>query len=147
MSDRRRYGKRPHKPIETIYVDVTCNDPRNGMFDHKAQAISIGDGSALELWAACHAPVFHEGEKGIRICRRWWPVKTCGHWVGNWCWNSYGLSIPTAAELLIAVKRSGLFSIDAGWEQIWKWWEAEPSPDDKAWLSIQLPLVQSERRP
>lgn len=121
-----------------IRLDVACNDPDNGLFAFCAEQLQVHtwDGESIELAACRAAPRFRELSGAIRLCRGVWPTLASKEWYGNWCWNAYWLHPEVAADLLMVVKRSGLFHCDCGPSQLFDNWNDAAVPLDRGlWLA------------
>lgn len=122
-----------------LRLDVACNDPDNGLFAHRAEALQVTtwDGELIELELVRErGPRFAEKAGAIRLLRHDWPILASTEWYGNWCWNAYWLAPETAAALLAAVKRSRMFHCSCGPSQLYENWN-----DDGAALNRDLWLA------
>ena len=125
-----------------IPLDVCCNDPANGLFDHCAPWLSILD---LELCAKRDpAPRFVELSGGFRLSGKVWKIDWSKEWHGNWCWNRYRLYHPRTpggwlmVDFLTWLKKRGLYTPDAGPTELFEWFSGErnSSPADvHGWLA------------
>lgn len=111
MSSLKQRKKSRRQPRRLIRVLIACNGD-GGIFEGRAEGITLsaaGETIDLELTGG-RAPRFTELQDGIRIFRRRFTVLECASCVGNWCWNSYTLSLDDAAALLNLALSSGAFS-------------------------------------
>ena len=76
-----------------ITLEVACNNPDNGVFDHKAPFINV---AGMEFGARrLPEPTFFElegrrtGWGRIRLAGKCWDCYGSREWFGNWCWNAY----------------------------------------------------------
>lgn len=95
---------------------VACNDWRNGAFAHRARAFTFcgPDGDSAISFDDGNSYKFKEVPGAIRIGRITVPTLWQSEWVGNWCWNSYGLADEQAARLLGILWRR-YRSAESGW--------------------------------
>lgn len=107
-----------------VRLDVLCNDPDNGIFANRAEAIQVStwDGELIELPGVRRAPRFTEIDGGIRFLRRRWPVLGSIKWYGNWCWNAYFLHPDVILDLLALAHGSGLFHCDCAPSALYDNW-------------------------
>lgn len=115
----------------SYWIDICCNDPDNGIFNHKAEAIHIHD--HLELRASnWDGYAFHEQLNGfIRLAGKKWPTDGSKDWVGNWCWNRYYMPPHTICDFLIWLHKCDLFDVEQGDDilfTLWKWREPIARP-------------------
>ena len=128
-----------------VRMDVCCNDPDNGLFDHRAAMIHLPD-QLLELGASdFRGPAFREHPDHIQISRRKFACGRSKEWFGNWCWNAYWLDIDEAVEMLVYVHKTGAFNCDQGEERLfnrWRWEEPFTDSDReflaRQWIKAQL---------
>lgn len=110
-----------------VMIDVACNDPDNGLFAHRCEAIQIGT-DFIELEARRRAPKFEDqGGENIWIAGKRWPVIGMKYGVGNWCWNGYWFEIPVAVTFLIWLHGRKLFDLTCGEERIFNLWKLDQS--------------------
>lgn len=134
-------GYSPHQ----VRVDICCNDPGNGLFDHRAAMIQLPD-QLLELSANdFRGPVFREHPDHIQISRRRFRSSRSKEWFGNWCCNAYWLDIDDAVEMLAYVHSTGAFAVDQGEERLfsrWRWAETLTAGDQemlaRLWIKAGL---------
>jgi hypothetical protein len=117
-----------------IYLDVCCNDPDNGLFNHMAPALHVGDCEFEALnWHEGKQPRFVETPSGIRLAGKNWKVESSKDWYGNWCWNRYLLwrkgTTPRwyMLEFLTWLKGRKLYSLNCGPSTLFRWWQDELS--------------------
>lgn len=108
-----------------IPVDCAVNDD-HGCVGERITAIHF---PGLELDALdMRGPRFREvkahGWLHIKIGRRMWPCQHLLSCVGNIYWERYGLEPWTAAALLHWLRDEKTFTMDGGFEELWKWWES-----------------------
>ena len=132
--------------MEIVMVDVCCNDPDNGLFSGCAEQIHIGS-ELIELECRrLKAPRFVEVAPytgfsgGIRLADKIWPTRGGKEWVGNWCWNSYGMAIKDAVEFLAWLHRRNLFNFTCGEERLFNMWHLRDpfTADDLAFIERML---------
>lgn len=98
-------------------VHVACNDPDNGYFAGKAQALQLdfGSGDYLELgMCGAREPIFRVEASRFRLGRLWYPFQASSDWVGNWCWNAYDLDGLTAAKFVFDLMRDKRWACEGG---------------------------------
>lgn len=115
-----------------VLVQLYCNDPYNGNFDHcvRGIAVGVGDGDSLEL-----EPVGLQGgyrlthhECRFRLHRRWYKRHSTIPGGGNWSWDAYWMDGQEARRLLVDVKKSGFWTCSSGPEDFFEWFNG---PADK----------------
>lgn len=110
-----------------IAVDICCNDPDNGLFDHRARAIHIdmpGD-TLMELGANdLIGPRMREIDSGIAISNKHWRVLRAAYGVGNWCWNRYWLEVDTAVAFFAWLHERRRFDVEQAEERIFSAWKS-----------------------
>jgi hypothetical protein len=107
---------------ETVYIDVACNDPDNGLFANRAEYIQLMGGEVeLERYPGVR---FSELPDGIRIHRQVFPTEGSKDWVGNWCWNRYALSRDNAKKLFEKLRSNG-WRCTTGPTHFYRWWNRE----------------------
>jgi hypothetical protein len=125
--------------LARVRLDVCCNDPDNGIFAGRAEALQVEtwDGESIEFMSArAPAPRFSELTGAIRLCRRNWPILAAKGGYGNWCWNAYWLQPSGLVELLATVKRAGQFHLDCGPTDLYENWNDAAVPlDHRLWLA------------
>jgi hypothetical protein len=123
-----------------VRIDVCCNDPDNGLFDHRAAAIQL-QGDLLELAASdFRGPTFREFPDHIKLSRRRFPTLATKVWLGNWCWNGYWMDAVDAVELLSYAHAIGAFDVEQGEERLfarWRWQEVL-TESDREFLARQM---------
>lgn len=123
-----------------VRVDVCCNDPDNGLFDHRAAMIQLPD-QLLDLSASdFRGPTFREYSDSIKLSRRRFPVLASKEWFGNWCWNAYWLDVVDAVDLLTYAHAIGAFDVEQGEERLfarWRWQEVL-TEGDREFLARQM---------
>lgn len=72
----------------------------------------------------------------FRTLRREWEFARRRDHVGNIFWNCYWMRPEDAAALLKRVRASKLFTLDGGWEELFRWFESGIGED--AWLTRKL---------
>ena len=87
-----------------IPVDFACNDPDNGDFAGK---VWMGQIDSNDIERAAGEIAFTELEEGFRIHRKRFIAHDVRHWVGNWCWNRYWLSVREANRLIEHLRMNG----------------------------------------
>ena len=116
-------------------VHIACNDPDNGHFARKAQALQLdfGKGDYLELgMCGRRDPGFLVLDGGFfRLGRYKYPFSRSGEWVGNWCWNGYWMPIPEVVRFLDWLHRRRLFHCTTGETRIYNMWNNSAGFDDE----------------
>jgi hypothetical protein len=116
--------------VETIRIDIACNDPDNGIFAHRAHMIHLPDG-LMELEARNYdrPPRFTLTDKGFRLAGKRWPVARSKDWYGNWCWNAYLLEEPVARAFLVWLHGRKLFDCTCGETRLYNAWNLDTPLD------------------
>lgn len=63
-------------------------------------------------------------DMSFKLCGEWFPCARGRNYVGNICWNAYGLSGVDFLRLMKAIKRTDLYRPDSGWTEWWDWFDA-----------------------
>ena len=107
---------------KTVYIDVACNDPDNGLFANKTEYIQLMAGEVeLERYPGVR---FTELPGRIRIHGEVFPIEGSKDWVGNWCWNRYALSREDAKNFYHQIRNNG-WRCTTGPSHFYKWWNRE----------------------
>lgn len=121
--------------MNSVRVDICCNDPDNGLFDGRAAAIQLAD---LELAASdFRGPSMRLRDNRIVIAGKHWPFERSKDWFGNWCWNAYWMPLVRAVELLIWAHGRGFWDVEQAEARIYNMWRLDRSldtHDDRAFL-------------
>lgn len=106
---------RPHRPDESILIDLmlAVNDPRTGQPDGECGAMAVYvTGNSADALAEIECDgcgmtfVERPGNRFLLAARQF--AYTAGkHHVGNWCWNNYRVTLPTAAAILQLARERG----------------------------------------
>ena len=109
---------------KTVTVAFACNDPDNGLFAGKVEMGEI-DGNEIDRGD----PVtFTETAKGFRIHRKEFAVIGSREWVGNWCWNSYTMTVKESNRLASHLRDKG-WTCTCGEGRFFDWMNGpEPQP-------------------
>lgn len=94
----------------TVLVMIACNNPDNGMFEGRFDALHIETESHDELSFMAFNPIAVEVDhkkKILMIEGMQMNFTKSQEWHGNWCWNAYRVSPEKAARLLNFVIRKG----------------------------------------
>ena len=129
-----------------MYLHVACNDPDNGLFQHRAASITIG---SIELEACSWTPPrFIDLGDRIRLAGKYWPIVGGKVWVGNWCWNAYTVSDGKTqterhwlTDFATWLRCRRLYSITTGPTGFFDWWcfERDASPAEvHGWICDAL---------
>ena len=105
-----------------IPIDCAVNDD----YGNTTNRVSSIHFPGLELEAIDMAGVhFRElrGE-GFYVSRRKWPARHLLSCVGNIYWERYGMDGWSAAAFLRYLRKTGLFTPDSGYEELFRWWES-----------------------
>ena len=113
------------------FLHVCCNDPDNGLFTGRAVALSIGSAEfEADDWE--DGVRFVELPDGrIRLAGKVWTTHWSKDWVGNWCWNAYGLGYGRRTprcrlvDFLKWLRGRGLFRMTCGPERLSRWFEED----------------------
>lgn len=99
----------------SVVVMLAVNDPANGNFVGKCEAVEIPDVITVEERGTPLAVEFLPDQARIAVVSgvlevgvsryRYWHYK---RWVGNWCWDQVRMTLENAARLLEQLR-------DAGW--------------------------------
>ena len=115
----------------TIRIDIACNDPDNGLFQHRVTEIQVA-GQMLELvakqWGLLspnRCPRFEEKSGAIVLSGKRWPIVRSREWFGNWCWNAYWFEVETARDFLQWLHRRRLFNVECGDSGLFDMWKAD----------------------
>lgn len=126
----------------TAWFDIACNDPDNGSFAGKTNAIQYRVGNDLiELEAdTWDGYKFTDASGWIRIHRRKFEIIGGKDWVGNWCWNGFKMERSEAKRFLGALKTSGCWRCTHGPSRWFDWFNGpEPAHHDAQVVSA-LPI-------
>lgn len=115
---------------DLIRIDICCNDPDNGLFDHVARQIDLPD-NLMELEARYYdrPPRFVDLGGAFRLAGKRWPYVQSKEWVGNWCWNAYWLEEPVARAFLIWLHGRKLFDCTCGEQRLFNVWKLDEPLD------------------
>lgn len=125
----------------SVRLDFCCNDPDNGLFDHRIAGVQLPD---LDLELVAHdarGPRFALlGDVRMRISRRVFRYTWSRDWIGNWCWNAYYFDPAEAVELLAYLHGLGKFGPECGEERLFAMWKRERALDqaDREFLERRL---------
>lgn len=115
---------------DAVMIDMACNDPDNGLFNHCVEQISLGyDFLELECVKAI-PPRFAELDGAVRLSGRTWPIIDSKYGVGNWCWNGYWIAIPVAVDFLTWLHDKNIFHCTSGETRLFNIWNS-PRPFDE----------------
>lgn len=115
-------------------VSFACNDPRNGVFTGRVDAIELESlyrvGS--EPWDAsfelthCESLAFTVDDKRglFRIHRLWFPYLSSRSWFGNWCWDAFVIERRYARILLNVMRDDGGWTCSVGPTQFFRWFNS-----------------------
>lgn len=126
-----------------IPVDCAVNDDHGGLSDRIAAIHFPG----LELDACdMRGPRFRagRGRSGayrIKIGRCEWHCRHLRSHVGNIFWERYGLDPHVASGLLHRLRRDKAFTLDSGYEGLWKWWESRITDHEH----VRLLLIEAAK--
>jgi hypothetical protein len=113
--------------------NVRCNDPDNGIFTGKVEAIHLPDRLLnLERWGQ-PCTFVERKEDVIRLAGKNWTITGSKYGVGNWCWNGYRMTLDTAVRFLVWLHGRHLFYCDSGEERLFDAWKSR-EPMDAAWV-------------
>jgi hypothetical protein len=113
-------------------VSIACNNPDNGIFMGRFDAMHYGDEQDVEItskfWGsrAGFGVRYLEGETSdgqgrIRISRRVFRYKREKEWFGNWCWNALWMERREARRLLRYLRDSGKWHCEGGPTRLYHW--------------------------
>jgi hypothetical protein len=108
-----------------VAIDFACNDPDNGLFAGRVCFAQI-DGNDVETRHGSDV-TFTELPTGFRIHRKKFAAADTKHWVGNWCWNRYWLTVKEANRLVEHLRANG-WACTCGDERFYDRFNAEPRP-------------------
>jgi len=117
-------------------VHIACNDPDNGTFARKAQAIQLhfGQGDYLELgMCGRREPGFLVDKARFRLGRFFYPYETSRYGVGNWCWNAYEMHPINASRLVFNLMRDSRWACEGGLVEACDAWDAK---DNGAFMRV-----------
>lgn len=115
---------------DAVMIDMACNDPDNGLFDHSCCQISLGfDFLELEC-QGWKPPRFAELDGAIRLSGKKWPIIGSKYGVGNWCWNGYWMKIPVAVDFLTWLHGKETFHCTSGEERLFNIWNSSRPFDE-----------------
>lgn len=122
---------------DSLLLHVCCNDPDNGLFAHRAEALQLRtwDGENIEFGLTRNAPRFTELPGSIRFMRRRWSILRSTEWYGNWCWNAYELAPDIMMALLAATKKSGIFHCECAPTPLYDNWNDSAMLDGTLWMA------------
>lgn len=101
----------------TLILDFLCNNPDNGDFTGRCEAVQLPD-EAIDLhcgeWGSRAGVTLNERGKKLYFGRI--AVTPLGRrtWYGNWCWDAYKLTVEDAAKILAYCKKMG-WQCEGGW--------------------------------
>lgn len=123
----------------TILVTVFCNDPDNGMFVGRADAIAVdlrsphdaagwGD-SSFDLQATERGFAFSVDldAHSFRLHRRRFRYKRRIPWHGNWCGDGFVMTRAEGKRLLGTLRASGQWCCTDGPTRLFDWFNAPRS--------------------
>jgi hypothetical protein len=138
-------------------VHIACNDPDNGSFIRKAQAInlSFSDSSCSIDLGMCGArdPSFDYSAGHMRLSRFKYRIRTFDTWVGNWCWNAYFLDALNATRLVVNLMADKRWGCEGGLVEACEAWDAKDHRAfmriwvDDLWPPKKIPVLASRARP
>jgi hypothetical protein len=108
-----------------VAIDFACNDPDDGLFAGKV-AMGAIDGNDVETPHGGDV-TFTELLGGFRIHRKSFVFVESKHWVGNWCWNRYWLTVKEANRLVEHLRAHG-WHCTCGEERFYERFNAEARP-------------------
>lgn len=116
--------------MSLIPVDCAVNDD-HGCVSDRVDAIHL---PGLELHSIdMRGPRFRvgmmHGEHRIKVGRREWGCRHLASCVGNIYWERYGMEPWHAAAFVHYLRRTGWFSLDGGFDELWKWWQSGINDD------------------
>lgn len=142
----RRGGRRTTPPPRYITIAFYCNDPCNGNFADRCEAITLPS-LALELQASGHrSPKLRLVEPGIVLSGKHWPVVGHISWYGNWCWEAFRMQPDVATDFLIWLRERRAFHSDGGWDELHDWFGDPEKSIERARLRALLIEAQREDR-
>jgi hypothetical protein len=121
-------------------IDIACNNPDNGYFDNCARAIQV-DGDTLELEAMDfygRAPRMVElaDKKRFRLSGKTWRYVRVKYGSGNWCWNTYWLTLDDAVRFFTWLKRRHTFSVHTADTRLFQDWKSFKPLDQDLWFNV-----------
>ncbi|MEM7196698.1 MAG: hypothetical protein AAF402_17365 [Pseudomonadota bacterium] len=123
-----------------IDVHLCCNDPDNGNFTGRIEAIEIGPN--LSLYAATHAPRLVYLDRKIRISGQTFEIVSHKEWYGNWCWDFVRMPGADVIRLMNFLNPKGWLSVDEAEERLYNLWSA-----GFTWSWGWLPLIADRGAP
>lgn len=130
-----------------IGIDFCCNDPDNGLFAGRVEAIQFDDGGdplfELESRRQPSPCLTILADGNLRIAGKRWEIEASKDWVGNWCWNQYVFTVDRAIELLIWLRGRGLFDLTTGEHRLYQAWRKPPGDAELRPLLVELLGVRS----
>lgn len=111
-----------------VPVDLLCNDPRNGLFTGRVEALNVGPNMSLQStrfeWGPRLRYLSNETPlAGIAIARKHFPIVGYKYGAGNWCWDRVLMKDAHATELLNWLRPKGWFDLDEAEERLFNWWQ------------------------
>lgn len=103
-------------------IDFACNDPDNGLFNHKVSQATFGDNEIEPTRTGSIR--FTDLGGTIRIHRQSFAVFKSRLWFGNWCWNRYYFTAEEFQRLLTHLKANG-WQCTTGDRAAHAWFRAE----------------------
>lgn len=115
---------------DAIILHIACNDYRNGLPQHYADAFDFGTDAPLlclrdgRVRYRVETSPNSNKVRYLHIGRL--KVRCLGYstWVGNWCWDAARVSIDDAARLLAYLQRSGRWTCEEGATKLFRLWHA-----------------------
>ena len=126
-----------------VSIGLLCNNPDNGNFTGRVEALDIGDG-ILKLdnkyWpprgpalrydfkacGECRGWGAGQVEGRVKVSRRFFPVVGYKYGWGNWCWDLIVMTPETAVPFLNYLKSLDCFQPEGGFEEFY---DAFTEPD------------------
>lgn len=115
----------------TTIVSIACNNPDNGHFMGRFDAMHYGDDQEVEIacrfWGSrAGMRITYFGDGKVRIGRRMFAYQREKEWFGNWCWNGLWMTRKEARRLLRYVRDSGRFTCEGGPARLYDWFNRSP---------------------
>jgi len=108
-----------------VAIDIACNNPDNGLFDHRACMMTIGGDIEIESDNWINGYRFTDLGNAIRLHRRIFKVVASKDWIGNWCWNRYWLERREAKRFVLMLRDSGHWRCTHGPSRWYDWFNRE----------------------
>lgn len=121
-SQHSRHARRKGRRLGAVWLFLSDNNWRNGMFCGHTEAAHIGHG--IDDLCSLDGPriaVHRSRPRALHINGRIVRVRRVWNWPGNWCWTGYLLSARDAARALQKLRASG-YSPDCAPCGFWGAW-------------------------